>query len=316
MDQTSSGHDATTAAAVGTAAGESATTADITPAPNASSWPTEQLTLWEKLTATEKATTEAEAPHEHAEVVQVAEKPKRQARKLADIAEREAKAAAKEQELAKYQADVEEYRKTLEQLKTDPLGALEKAGLTYEQLTMEALKGKRGQPNPEVVALKEEFRKELDGIKAADQERQISGAKAQLRTHIEASGDKYELTVARGDFDRVWETMVQITQQSNGKHIPTFDEAAEFWESQLEKEAEKFMTTKKIQAKIAKPAAEKVEIASKEVVAKQAAKPVLSNKIGAPAAPVQQAKPKTRADAFSAFRNLVDKAYRGEVVNK
>jgi hypothetical protein len=231
--------------------------------------------------------------------------PKIPARKLADLAEREAAAAVKERELARYQSDIEEYKRTIDQFKVDPLGALEKAGLTYEQLTIEALKGKKNQsPNPEIEALRDELKKGFDDIRFAEQERQLSAAKSQLKAHVEQLSDKYELINARGDYDQVWDVMVEITKQSGGARVPTFDEAAEFYESQLEKELDKYMSTKKVQSKIQKPPAEKVEIADK-----QPGRSALNNKVGAPIVKQEPAKPRSKKEAFAAFRNLVDKSY-------
>jgi hypothetical protein len=279
------------------------------PAPEAQlQAPQKQVTLWDKLTTNPEA--EAAPVVEEANPVEeaprpVVEKKPRQARKLADMAEREAAAklsAAEKQEL-------ETYRRDIAELKVNPLAVLAKAGVTYENVTLDALKGNAPKaPSPELQAVRAELQREIDSIKSAEFNRQVGAIKQEIRQHIAADPEKYKYTVASGDQDKVWDTMVQIAEQSGGKSTPTYAEAAEFYEAQLKRQADIFMA---VNARTAPPAPVKVEAAEK-APAKPTTKPALTNAVGAPAVVSAPSKPKTKDEAFKSFKTLVEKAYRGE----
>lgn len=284
-----------------------------------------QPTLWDQLTK-QTAAPAAPAPDVAAQPENATElaakKPREQrARMLADLTQREAWVASRDEELKKHEKELADYREALAGLKTDPLGTLEKAGLTYEQLTLAALKGKKGD-SPELKAVRDELRGEIEGLKQAVKQRedevQISAFKSQLRDHITGAGDKYELIVARGDFEKVWDTMVDISRESGGKVVPTFEQAASFYElklqEQLEKDSEILMKTKKYAAKRgAAPGAPPANAPPAPAPAATAnmtkAKPVVSNALSGTSADPSTLKPKTKDDAFRVFKEHMQKAF-------
>jgi hypothetical protein len=279
--------------------------------------------LWDQLT---KQTVAAAAPApdvsgQPENAAELAAKKPREARArvLADLAQRESSIAQRDEELKKHEQELADYKAALEGLKTDPLGTLEKAGLTYEQLTLAALKGKKGEA-PELTAVREELKAEIKALKDEQAGREQAAARqgyqAQLRAHIDEGGDKYELTRARGDYDKVWDLMVEISRDSGGKTVPTFEQAASFYEIQLrgdkEKEWDLLMKTKHFAAKRGTAPGTPPAGAPPTPAAVGAPKPrapAVTNALSGASADPNKAKPKTKDDSYAIFKEHMKKAF-------
>lgn len=212
-------------------------------------------------------------------------------KKEKQLREREKTLAAKfEQERAKLVAESEGKLKnmvSLEDLRNDPLGAIDKAGLTFEQFAQIVLND--GKPTQEMLLSQTEQKmlkklEELENkLKAKDEESQKSKEQAaresllgDIRKQIDTN-DKYEFIRAEGAYDTIIETMEEYynqTLESDGEgKILSIDEAADAVEAYLEQEAEKFLKLNKVQSKFQ----------GKQEPVKTKTAPTLSNAVTSPA---------------------------------
>lgn len=189
------------------------------------------------------------------------------------IKAREAAIAAKEAEFQSKVADPAKYV-SVEDFRKNPIGTLNKLGITYDQLAQEAL----NQPSQENVALLNEIaalKDELKSIRSEqetqtkarveEKDRSYKQAVAQIRNETQKlveTDETYEMIKSTGAVNDVVE-LIEKTFQQDGVLL-TVEEAALQVENYLVDEAIKLAQAKKIQAKLA-PKSEPKPEPTKEV---------------------------------------------------
>lgn len=189
-------------------------------------------------------------------------KPDPMAAKFASLAKSEAKLRADRDALKKEREEVDTYKKeraAFEALKSrNPLAAMKKLGLTYQQLTDLALSGvseddEGEEPKPE--PLHPEVAKMQERIATLEREKQegiIANFRHQLDAHARANAEKYEYVAAYGQdgLDTVFAYIENNVNKETGE-VPSFDDALAAVESAFERAAEPLLKVKKLQGKIA-----------------------------------------------------------------
>lgn len=135
-------------------------------------------------------------------------------------------------------------------LKSDPLGVMLEAGVTYEQLTEAVLANQNGY-NPEIAALKEEL-KALKGEmtktftdKEAQSEQAALNQMMREATQISAQGEDFELVRETGSLPQVRQ-LIERTYKETGEVLDV-REALKLVEEELIKDSLKIASLKKIQ---------------------------------------------------------------------
>jgi hypothetical protein len=197
-----------------------------------------------------------------------------------------------EAEKQKWESETSEKLKStvsVEELRNDPLSAIEKAGLTFEQFAQIILND--GKPTTEMMLSQAEKKmlSKIEDLERKLQEKDQMGEKqreeaakqnmlSDIQTLVE-SDNKYEFIKANEAFDLVIDTMERHynkTMEEEGEgRILSIQEAADAVEAYFEQEAEKLLKLQKVQSKF-KPAQAKPQ--SKTA-------PTLSNAVSSPAAP-------------------------------
>lgn len=163
----------------------------------------------------------------------------------------------KESDLAKREealkATPQEGGVNLERLKSDPLGVLQEAGVTYDQLTESILNGSSGnnqelrQLREEIKALKEGFDKNLTD-RDSQAEQQVRAEIKKDISRLVASGDDFEMireTKSEQDVD----DLIYRTWTKTGEILDT-QEACELVETELINESLKIAKLKKVQGRL------------------------------------------------------------------
>jgi hypothetical protein len=215
-------------------------------------------------------------------------KKERQARLLQSQAKAQADALAKrEAEIARREKEWDE------EFRRNPLAALKKRNLTYQDITNAALNDDKFDPATEVKSVKDEIerlrqeqaekeRKAQEDAKAqqAQAEAQaVEAFKERIGQHIESNGEKYELTNLYDASELVFQTVEEHFART--KKVLSLDEACGLVESYLESEIERTAKqSKKFQSKYGqpKPVEEKKPAPSKTDT-------TLSNHLNAPTSP-------------------------------
>jgi len=146
-------------------------------------------------------------------------------------------------------------------LKANPLGVLQEAGVTYDQLTEAIL---ANQSNPDIVGLKAEIKalkEELTGQLASRDQQAEMQVLAEIRREaerlVQAEPEKYEaIRLAKGE-DYV-KDLVHRTWKETGELLST-EEAADLVENQLLEEALPFAKIKKVQSRLTPPVEQAVQ---------------------------------------------------------
>lgn len=219
---------------------------------------------------------EAPAPEVPAPTPQAAPEPQAQTQpndissKFAALAKKERMARmlhsqAKQKEaalLAREQAIAEREKLWETEWRQSPLEALKKRNVTYQDLTNAALNDGKFQPETEIKSVKEEIErfkleqaeKESKALeaqqRAAEQAEMevIDAFKGKIGSHIDSSGEKYELTKLYEASDLVFQTVEEHFART--QKILSVDEACELVESYLESELDRTSkSSKKFQSK-------------------------------------------------------------------
>jgi len=207
------------------------------------------------------------------------EEPKKEEKEPDRLAPRFAALSRKEKAIREREIKTEEKAakfKEVEDLialsKSNPLAALEKMGLTYEQLTTAILKGdksveinKVSKVEEENKALKQQLDTLISNMQNAETKAKIDAAQSKFNGEIKAAlqtaGDKFELLNANPDatdivFNIIDQDFTEKTAQAKreGKEITltdalTFEQAAEMAEKYLEEELAPYLKTKKFAPK-------------------------------------------------------------------
>ena len=260
-----------------------------------------------------QAAPEAVAPVEGAEVTQTPEnqevqKPEAKkedflapkfaalTRKEKQVRAYEAQLKAKEAELQKKFAEYEEKSKNsqsqesslLAEMKANPLKFMSKHGLTFEQLMEMQMNNENPTTEMQIKQMRDELReeimREIGGVKETLKEKEereaaermeaaVSGYKQELSSFIEQNAEKYELIVANGATELMFEVAQQFHEQTG--RVPSNEEVAQAVEEHLEEQIAEIAKLKKVQTKFGTLSAPKTEAKPKE------AAPTLSNTLAA-----------------------------------
>lgn len=140
-------------------------------------------------------------------------------------------------------------------LKSDPLGVLQEAEVTYDQLTEAILAQQNGGYNPKVKELEEKLAALEAGFdkKLADRETQAEQqALAEMRreaTQIMAQGDDFELVRETGGINHVMD-LIERTYRKSGE-VLDIREALKLVEAELVNDYSKLANLKKLQSQLA-----------------------------------------------------------------
>jgi hypothetical protein len=198
------------------------------------------------------ATTEAQAKNQEASTAdQFAEK-------FALITKKERQLFQKEQRLKELQDKIQRYE-YLEKLKNEnPLQFLKEINLDLESTLIQAAKA--GEPptvddklsklEAEIQRLQNMLKEKEEFEAKVKEEKAIATFKQNLRNHIQAKPDDYELIIANDAFETVFDVIdahYQKTQKENGEgEILDFDKAAQLVENYLLENSKKAIRTKKL----------------------------------------------------------------------
>lgn len=146
--------------------------------------------------------------------------------------------------------DYLEFKKLKAQAKADPLTALEKLGLSYDEITEYVISGKHTK-DPSVRALEEkleklekEAREKEENAKKALEEAQLNNFKESIKAKCLEKADDYELVNIWGAHNLVY-SVIQEHYDKTEEVLP-IEEAAKKVEAYLEKESEKYQGSKKL----------------------------------------------------------------------
>lgn len=143
-----------------------------------------------------------------------------------------------------------EFKKMKENKKDDPLGVLEKLGMTYDELTDYVISGKHTK-DPSVRALEEKLAKLENEAKEKEskakkdlEEAQLNQFKSQIKEECLKNADEFELVNVWGAHNLVY-NVIQEHYDKTQEILPT-NEAAKKVEAYLEEESKKYSSSKKL----------------------------------------------------------------------
>lgn len=175
----------------------------------------------------------------------------------ARIEEMEAQLKAKEEPKEPEQQELPlEYR-----LKNDPLGTLDKMGLSYDKLTQLVLNDGKLPTDMQMELMRQDldskYGKEIEALKNQIEEREkaqeeakyqetIDGFKYELNNFIDKNNEKYELISANNASDLVFEVIENHFKET--EKVLSNEEAADAVEEYLLEEAKKLAESKKLKS--------------------------------------------------------------------
>lgn len=186
------------------------------------------------------------------------------AKKERKLQEEKAAAKALKEEMEQLRRENEEYKQWKDSLKKSPLSKLKQEGISFEDLTAQALSG--DQDNDRLVTLQQELellKNQLGTYQKLSEEKELATKKAQeeyavktfkneITSFIDQS-ETYELTKTFQATDLVYDTIEEHYGQTG--RILSLKEAADLVESYLEKKVEedaaRLTSTKKYKEKLA-----------------------------------------------------------------
>lgn len=244
------------------------------------------------------------------------------ASRFASLSRKEKAIRMREKELEAKVEKFKEVENLMELAKENPVAAIEKLGLTYEQLTSHVLKGDK----PEIQKLSklehkvEQLEKEKEEFAEQDKQRRmdsaVDGFKGSIQEHLTANQEKYELINENPDAAEVLYEMIDMdyankkaTAEKEGYEISlddamTIEEAADMAEKILFDEVSKYSKAKKFAPKepIKTEPTKAPEVKQKKVEEKKIVKPsapkTLTNNLVTQSSPSE--KPKTRQEDIDA----------------
>lgn len=171
-------------------------------------------------------------------------------------------------ELDKLRQEIESVKSRRSSYKTNPMSALEDAGLSYKEITDYILNNQQISPEQKLAALEEKFESKIQAMERqreeerrlyeerAEQERlareqaTIAEFKTEIGSYVSKHKDTYELTHLYDSSDLVYDTVEAYYDQS-GK-VLSIPEACDLVEKYLEKQVEKSLQTKKLSSRLTK----------------------------------------------------------------
>lgn len=181
---------------------------------------------------------------------------------LAQLAKMRRALQVKERELAEREKALgdpkQEKGVALERIKSDPMGVLREAGLTYDDLTKAVLNDPYGN-HPELHAFKQRIDDLEQGFESKLQEQAEAGKRqviAQMMREAEqlAADEKYELVRTQGKVPEVIQLIERIHQETGD--VVSVSEAMQMFEDELMEDALKLARSQKVQGKLAPPSAQ------------------------------------------------------------
>lgn len=192
--------------------------------------------------------------------------------RFAALARREKQLLEREKAIKDYEVKSKSLSKAIENIKKDPMSALQEVGLTFEELAQAYLNGQNPdyEPTPEEKIKQIEERlaqreqQEKEAVERAEQEKlekeqkrieeSISNYKANLKRQIDNEGDKYELIRANEAYDMVYDVIETYYKDNQQVLEPAV--AMEHVEQYLEEQARKLLNLKKFAPKSTEQAEE------------------------------------------------------------
>jgi hypothetical protein len=173
-------------------------------------------------------------------------------------------------EMEKLRAEIDEVKGRKASYRSNPLAALEDAGLSYKELTDFILNNNTVSTESQIKALQDKIsevenarqrdhqeREEHAKRQAAEREVQvIAEFKNEISNFISSKKDEYELTNLYDSSDLVYDTVEAYFEKTS--KVLSIPEACELVEKYLEKQVEKSLQTKKLGQKFQKPAEEPI----------------------------------------------------------
>jgi len=173
-------------------------------------------------------------------------------------------------EMEKLRAEIDEVKGRKASYRSNPLAALEDAGLSYKELTDFILNNNTVSTESQIKALQDKIsevenarqrdhqeREEAAKRQAAEREVQvIAEFKNEISNFISSKKDDYELTNLYESSDLVYDTVEAYFEKTS--KVLSIPEACELVEKYLEKQVEKSLQTKKLGQRFQKPAEESI----------------------------------------------------------
>ena len=173
-------------------------------------------------------------------------------------------------EMEKLRAEIDEVKGRKASYRSNPLAALEDAGLSYKELTDFILNNNTVSTESQIKALQDKI-SEVESARQRDhQEREehskrqaaerevavIAEFKNEISNFISSKKDDYELTNLYDSSDLVYDTVEAYFEKTS--KVLSIPEACQLVETYLEKQVEKSLQTKKLGSRFQKPAEETI----------------------------------------------------------
>jgi hypothetical protein len=234
------------------------------------------------------------------------------ARRFAALSRQEKQILAKSKEVEEKAKEFEAVRQEAERSKAilqlakeNPVEFLKETGISYQELTELMLAAEKTPEDKKFDELKKEIEdlkqakeieaKELEKAKTEAQIERVTQAiedyKVQCKNTVQQNPDKYELIIAHGREDDVFNIVEQYFIEN--ETVLDFDIAADYLEQLLYEEAQKLIKTKKLAPTIKQDAIRDI---SKDARDTQKPSPTLTNTKSSGYAP--SFKPTSQQDAF------------------
>jgi hypothetical protein len=173
-------------------------------------------------------------------------------------------------ELDKLRSEIDQVKGRKASYRSNPLAALEDAGLSYKELTDFILNNNTVSTESQIKALQDKIdeveqarqreakeRDEYSKRQAAEREVQvIAEFKNEISNFISSKKDDYELTNLYESSDLVYDTVEAYFEKTS--KVLSIPEACQLVETYLEKQVEKSLQTKKLGSRFQKPAEETI----------------------------------------------------------
>lgn len=169
-------------------------------------------------------------------------------------------------ELDKLRQEIDSVKSRRSSYKSNPMSALEDAGLSYKELTDYILNNEKITPEQKLAALEEKFESKIQAMerqreeerklaeqraeqeRAAREQATIAEFKSEIGSFVSKHKETYELTHLYDSSDLVYDTVEAYYDQS-GK-VLSIPEACDLVEKYLEKQVEKSLQTKKLASRL------------------------------------------------------------------
>ena len=180
--------------------------------------------------------------------------------RFAALTKKEKHIQAQKKQFDAERAELEDLRRAKGLAKTAPKEFLQAHGLTYEELTEIILSNKEQDAkalDPVAKLQKQldddlaERNREKEEAIAQQQQAAIDGHRLAIRSHIESTGDKYEMIAAEDAYDTVFEVIEEHFEQTD--ELMPIDRACQLVDAFLTEKAKKALGLKRFQPQTETP---------------------------------------------------------------